>query len=471
MSGDIRVAIVGGGIAGLAAAHRLGELGLEGPYVLLERAPRLGGKIATERAGKYVIEGGPDCFLASKPAGVALCRTLGIENRLRGTDPRFRRSYVKRNGRLYELPAGITGLVPSRIRPLLTTRLLTLRGRMRAGLEMFVRSRADGADESIAGFVTRRFGVEAYRWLVEPLLSGIYAGDGEQLSLRATFPQLIELERRQGSVIRMMLKARVGRARPAGSGKAQLGFVTPVTGLDEIVEAIERTIPAPAIRRGVAVERLWQDGGAYVMRLDDGVELRAESVILATPSFITADLVAGFDDGLAAALREIPFVSTATVSVAFPAAAIARPLDGYGYVSPRAEGGPVVACTWTSNKFPDRVPQDGVLIRFFVGRAGAEEVVRASDDEIKRLIRAELERVLGISAEPVLWRIFRWPKGMPQYTLGHHDRLARIEDATGRHEGLFLAGASYRGIGIPDCIDSGRAAAAQAVGYVSGVAA
>jgi len=464
VSATVRVAVIGGGISGLAAAHRLvGQLGAD-EVLLLEADGRLGGKIMTERTGGYVIEGGPDCFLAMKPAGMELCRRLGIEHRIRGTNPGLRRSFVKRAGRLHELPDGLTGLVPSRIRPLLTTGILSPLGRVRAACEPLVPRRRESTDEAIAAFVSRRFGREAYDWLVEPLLSGIFAGNGEALSLGATFPQLAETERTHGSVLLPMLAARF--RRNGARGGLPLGFVTPETGLAEMVEALERALPPQQVWAGARVAELSRLRHGWRMTLADGRTVDALAVVCTAPAFAAAELLAPMDRELGRTLAAIPFVSTATVSVAFPRDAVPEPLGGSGYVSPRLEGGSVVACTWTSNKFPARVPKDGVLLRFFVGRAGREEPAFASDDEIRDLVRREMEGVHGITAEPALWRIFRWPRGLAQYTVGHLDRLAIVDRRTASLPGLQLAGASYRGVGIPDCIKSGWAAADAAAAHV-----
>jgi oxygen-dependent protoporphyrinogen oxidase len=461
VSAPVRVAVVGGGITGLAAALRLSErLGGVG-FILLEGDDRLGGKIATERAQGYVIEGGPDCFLASKPGGIALCCALGLEPQLRGTNPALRRTYIKRRGRLHELPEGLSGLVPSRIGPLLTSGLLSPLGRARAGVEWLVRARRSAEDESIAAFVTRRFGAEAYHWLVEPLLSGIFAGDGTQLSLEATFPQLAQIEREHGSVVGAMMRSRARRRGPTPPGP---GFVTTAGGLGEIVEAIAARLPAATRRMKAAVVAITRTAAGYRLTLASGEELFAENVVLATPAFAAAALLRPLAPELAAELEAIPYVSTATVSLAFLADGVPRPLDGYGYVSPRAEGGPIVACTWTSNKFTGRVPAGGVLIRFFLGRAGQEEIVNADDAALVGVAREELARLLDVTMEPSLTRVFRWPRGMPQYHVGHLARLDRIERLASRLPGLLLAGSAYRGIGVPDCITQGWAAAERALG-------
>jgi oxygen-dependent protoporphyrinogen oxidase len=425
--------------------------------ILIEDRPRVGGKIVTQHVGGLVIEGGPDCFLSAKPAGVALCRTLGLDDRLIGTNPNNRKTFVKRGGRLHPLPDGLTGLVPSRLSPLLTTSIMSPAGRIRAGLEMFVRANPVADDESIAQFVTRRFGSEAYHWLVEPLLSGIYAGNGEHLSLKTTFPRLAAIERTHGSILRQMMRR--GPRSHASTGSDVTGFVTLRGGLAELVAALEARLHAGHLKRGVAVTAVRSGPSGYDIELRDGTVLGAEAVILATPAYVTAQLLREFDYDLSSALATIPFVSTATVSVAFPASAVPRKLNGYGYVSPRAEGGPIVACTWTSNKFPERVSGGDVLIRFFIGREGAEEVAEWSDDLLLDVARAELAKLFGITEAPRTARVFRWPRAMPQYTIGHSNRLSRIDMLLERHRGLHLAGNSYRGVGIPDCIASGWSAA------------
>jgi oxygen-dependent protoporphyrinogen oxidase len=456
--------VVGGGITGLAAAQRLAEVGA--PFLLVEALPRLGGKIVTEHQDGFVIEGGPDCFLASKPAGVALVHMLGLGERLCGTSAANRRTYVKRAGRLHQLPEGITGLVPSRVGPLLRTRVLSLGGRLRAGCEALLPGRSSADDESIARFVTRRFGAEAYDWLVEPLLSGIYAGDGESLSLAATFPQLVSLERERGSILRAML----GRRSGTDPHDEPAGFVTPAGGLSEIVEALAARLPPTSVCCGVAVTGIERRAAQYRVTLSDDTTIDADRLLLATPAHVSAGLLEALDPPLARELNAIPFVSTATVSLAFPASVVPRPLDGYGYVSPRAEGGPIVACTWTSNKFPHRAPQGHVLVRFFVGRAGREAAVDVSDDALIDIGAAELARLFGVGAAPRLARVFRWHRAMPQYVVGHATRLERIARLSAAHRGLLLAGASYRGVGIPDCIASGWAAAQAALGALGAAA-
>ena len=452
------IVVVGGGITGLAAALRLQEAGAE--FLLVEAGRRLGGKILTERTGGFVVEGGPDCFLASKPDGMALVRRLGLDARLCRTDPAHRGTYVRRGGRLHRLPEGLTGLVPTRIRPLLSTTALTSLGRVRACLEPFIRSRALSDDESIAQFARRRFGRDTYDWLIEPLLSGIYAGDGEQISLAATFPFLAELERNEGSVLRAMARRRSGGA----------GFVTLVRGLAELVDALARRLPPERVRLGTAVTGLASHGSAYTVELSQGSAVDAERLILAIPAPVAARLVDPIDRTMSTELLGIPFVSTSTVSLGYAPGALRQPLSGYGFLSPRAAGGALVAGTWTSNKFPGRAPTSATLVRFFIGRAGMEHTLEQPDDALIHLARSEMGRIAGVSATPALARVFRWPQSMPQYVVGHRLRLERLGQLLARHPGLALAGASYRGVGIPDCIASGWTAAGDALEQIGAAA-
>jgi oxygen-dependent protoporphyrinogen oxidase len=304
------------------------------------------------------------------------------------------------------------------------------------------------------------------------LMGGIYAGDGEQLSLAATFPQLRRAELDYGGLIKGVVAARAATLADRPDGKPWPAFVTPATGVAEIVEALTRRLGDMDVRlraRAVRVQAAALAQAArpgYLVLLEGGEWLTAQAVILATPAFVTSELIAGLDSRAAAALRDIPYVSTATVSVAYPLADIPRPLDGYGYIIPRAEQRPILACTWTSTKFPRRAPPGFGLIRAFIGRAGQEGAPAGSDDELLSLVRAELRRTLGISAAPALRRIFRWPQAMPQYTLGHLERLAIIEQRLAALPGLFVAGSAYRGVGLPDCIQSGEHAAEAALKFV-----
>ncbi len=464
-----RIVVIGGGIAGLAAAYRLTQSAPDLTLTLIESETRLGGKITTERVDGFTIEGGPDLFLATKPRGLGLCRELGLEDRLQGTNKNSRRTYVMRGGQLYELPEGLTGLIPTRVGPMVRTGLLSPLGKLRMGLDFLIPPRSTNGDESLAAFVERRLGREVYDRLIEPLMSGIYAGNGEQLSLAATFPQLRQAELEYGGLIKGMLAAnKLAAQKQTPAPKRASAFLAPANGMAEIVEALEARLWGIDIRRGTRVVCIEAASAGYHVELENGDRLQADAVILATPAYVTAGLIANLDLQLARALHAIPYVSTITVSVAYPLADMrnARPLDGYGYIIPRAEDRSILACTWTSTKFPGRAPEGFGLIRAFIGRAGQESALDGTDEELLQLVREELRRTLGITTPPILYRLFRWPKAMPQYTLGHLDRLAIIERRLAAHPGLFVAGNAYRGIGIPDCIASGEAAAEAALKFL-----
>lgn len=469
-----RVVIIGGGIAGLSAAYFLQKkaAGAEIPLQLaiLEASSQWGGKITTERVGGFVVEGGPDTFLRTKPWAVTLCRELGLEERLHGTNPEQKNTYVLRNGSLHPLPDGLTMMIPTQFSPMVRTGLLSWPEKVRMGLDFLIPPQPLNGDESLGGFVSRRLGRAAYENLIEPLMSGIYAGDGDQLSLQATFPYLRDLEIKYGGLVKgaLAVRGRRGAATESvaqGQGGAGASvFLTPTTGLAEIVEALVARLGEGGadLRLDTRVERVIPYGGegpGYAVELEGGERLAADSVVLATPAYISGQLVSGMDPGLARELQEIPYVSTATVSLGYRKEDLPRPLDGYGYVIPRREGRKALACTWTSTKFPHRAPEGYALLRVFVGRAGQEEQVPWDEAGLLEIAREELRLTLGITAEPALQRVTIWERAMPQYNLGHPERLERIEARLEGLPGLELAGNGYGGIGIPDCIHSGELAA------------
>lgn len=458
------VVVIGGGISGLAAAHRLVRDAPEMRVTLLEAEDRLGGKIVTERVDGFVVEGGPDSFLAAKPRGVGLCEEVGLAGRLQGVTPQRRRAFVLSRGRLHDLPEGLTGLVPTRLAPLARSTLLSPLARIRVALDYAIPRRRDGGDESLGGFIRRRLGREAWERLVEPLMAGIYAADGDTLSLAATFPQLRQAELQHGGLIRGVLAARRAAATPGAPPTS--AFLTPDSGLGEIVAAVEERLRLGAvdIRTGTAAHAVTQANDRFDIRLHNGDVVTADTLIVATPAFAAADLLAESAPDLAAELQAIPHASTAIVTLAWRRDEIPHPLDGHGYVVPRVEGGAILACTWSSRKWAGRAPAGWELIRVFVGRSGQEDVLSLSDDALETLARGEVAERLGVRAMPSLHRITRWPRGMPQYVLGHPERIARIEASLSASPGLFLAGNAYHGVGLPDCIASGERAADRAMG-------
>ncbi len=459
-------AVIGGGIAGLSAAYYLNKLASQQtmPFSIhvYEQSQRFGGKITTERSDGFVIEGGPDTFIVTKPWAMELCRELGIADTLQGTNPQLKKTYILHRDRLHALPGGLTMMIPTEIAPMLTTGLLSLPGKLRMGMDFFIPPRRSVGDETMGEFVSRRIGREAYEHLIEPLMSGIYAGDGDKLSLQATLPYLKDLELKHGGLVKGALAVRKARAR---SGRAVQGsrslFQTPRTGLAELVEALLKNLRSSGIKlhNGAALHHIAIEVGDPQLSFSDGSSLHADGVILATPTFAAAQLLEIQDPVLSAELAAIEYVSTATVTMAFREDQLARPLDGYGYVIPRRELRKVLACTWTSSKFPHRAPEGHALLRVFIGRAGQQHDIAWDEKNLIELAREELANTLGIQAQPLFTRVHIFENAMPQYNRGHLQRLEKIEDRLKKLPWLALAGAGYRGIGIPDCIHSGDGAA------------
>ncbi len=471
--------IVGGGISGLTAAFALQDTasarGLSCRCTVLESASYWGGKIVTHRIGDLVTEAGPDSFLSQKQAGLDLCAKLGLADQVINTNETSKKACVLRDGRLYELPDGLISFAPRQWKPLLRSGLLDWIGLARMGLETLIpRGPAEG-DESLASFCRRRFGRQAFERVLEPLMAGIYAGDAEQMSLKATFPRFWELEQRHGSVIRGMVAARRVASQAAPGRPRHTMFVSLKNGLGDLVSALTDRLKQRDVelRLGCKVEALrvrsHQPGRwMYDLILDDGSALSSESLILATPAYVSADLLRPLSPIAGGLLDMIPYASTGTVALAYPAEQLAGAIEGFGFVVPRTEGRDLLAATWTSLKWPYRAPADRVLIRCYVGGVGRDDILNLDDRELAAKIRAELSALCGIRAEPVYAEVNRWWKAMPQYTVGHLDRLNQLEAALSRYPGLALTGAAYRGVGIPDCIRDGTAAAEKIVRDLSG---
>jgi oxygen-dependent protoporphyrinogen oxidase len=459
---------VGGGIAGLAAAHRALEIARERgrtvDLTLLEARHRLGGTIETERAGGYVIEGGPDAFLTEKPAALALCRRLGLQARLIGTDERFRRVWVWHRGRLHPIPEGFHLLAPARLGPVLTSRLFSWRGKARLALDLVLPRRRSDEDESLAAFVRRRLGREVLERVAQPLVAGIYSADPEELSLRATVPRFLELERAHRSLI-LGLRRAAHRAPSEGASGARFGlFASLAGGLGELVEALAARLPAGAARLGERVMQVERRAEGWRVRTEDGRIYDADRLVLAVEAHAAARLLRDVDPPLAALLQVIGYASSATVSLGYRRADVPHPLDGFGFVVPRTEGRDLLACTFSSVKFPGRAPPDHVLLRGFLGGALHPAVLEQDDASLVGRVRRDLRDALGIAAEPVLVRVRRHPAALPQYAVGHPVTVEAIERRLGALPGLHLAGAAYHGVGIADCVRSGEAAADAALG-------
>jgi oxygen-dependent protoporphyrinogen oxidase len=455
-AGILDVAIVGGGISGLAAAYELQRRGVNAR--VLEASARAGGVITTERFDGWVVDGGPDSILVSKPAAVALCRELGVDDRLVSTlTPRT--AYILRDERLHRLAEGSFLGFPLDARSLARSSVFTLGGRLRMAGELLLPRRGGEEDESVGTFVRRRFGQEAVDYLAEPLLAGIHAGDVDRLSIAALFPRLLEAERQSGSVLRAF---RAMRARPSPQG----AFVSFPGGTAEIVEALVAALAPGTVRLSTRVTDLHRHAE---YRLETGSEtIQARAVILAVPAYVAGSLLRVFDTTIAAMAEGIPYASTATVALGYRREQVSHPLEGSGFVVPRVERSPLLAATWVTSKWPHRAPEGHVLLRGFLGGGRDPRRLDADDAELVSLVVEELTELLGIGGAPLFTRLFRWTKQSPQYEVGHLQRVATIERQLNSIPGMFVTGSGFRAIGIPDCVADGRAIGAKAASFVSG---
>ena len=463
----MRLVVVGGGITGLAAAHRALELARERrialELTLVEARERLGGTIATERAGGFLIEAGPDSFLSEKPWALALCRRLGLEDRLARTDDRYRKVFVWHAGRLHPLPDGWELLAPTRLAPFLSSRLFSWPGKLRMAFDL-VLPRGIADDESLGAFVRRRLGREALERVAQPLVAGIYTADPDDLSLTATMPRFAELEKQERSIILGLRRARRRALETGVSGARWSLFVTLKEGMEDLVAALATRLQPGTVLLKQRVAGVERRGDRWRVATAEGADLDADRVIVATESHAAARMLRYVDPTLATLLAEVPYASSATVTLGYRRADVPHPLDGFGFVVPHAEKRALLACTFSSVKYAGRAPEGDVLLRAFVGGALNEAVLELDDAPLVMRARAELREALGITAAPALARVFRWPKAMPQYHVGHLARVETIERRAGALPGLDLAGGAYRGVGIADCVRSGEAAAERALG-------
>lgn len=462
-----RIAVIGGGIAGLAAAHRLVELEPDTHVRLYEKSSRLGGVIETVHEQGFQIEQSADNFITTVPYGLELCRRLGLADQLVQTNPKFRQTYVARRGRLYKLPDGFLMMAPTRMWPLALTPLLSPWGKLRAGMEYFIPASRETADESMAAFVTRRLGREAFERLVEPLVGAIHAADVEKLSVDATLSRFREMEREHGSLIRAMryqMAARRKSHRQKGESGARYSmFVTLREGLSAMIDALAERLPQQSVCLDSPIDRIEQvQGGGW--RIHSGVtEETFDAVILATPSFVSGELLAPLDAELGQLLGRIEHSGTAIVSLGFDRKQINHPMSAAGAVIGRIEKSPLLAISFSSQKYPHRAPEGKTVLRIFVGGVRTPEMAEMEDDRLLKIVLDELRGLLGISGKPEYARVAHWPRTMPQYHVGHLTLVDRIESRVDKLPGLVLAGNAYHGVGMPDCIHGGEQAAERAL--------
>ena len=473
----LRVAVIGSGITGLAVAQRLVSRSENVQVVLLESSRRLGGIIRTEAADGFLMELGPDSFITNKPAAIQLCEEIGFADQLIPTDAGFRRSLVLRNGKPMPVPDGFMLMAPSKPWAILTTPILSLAGRLRLLSEALISRRTTEEDESLASFVRRRFGQQALERLVQPLIGGIYTADPEKLSLKATMPRFSEMEQSHGSVIRATLaQQKIDRKRSSaqqesssdssGSGARYGLFATAAGGLSDMVAAIERTLLKSGrveIQLGVEVagiERPTASNSNWAVQLKDQRSMMFDAVIVTLPTHAAARILkTAISPELHAALQEIEYASSAIVVSGHQLSDFDHPMDAFGLVVPAIERRKILAVSFSSRKFPDRAPAGQILLRTFVGGAMQPELLNNDDDTIAGFVNAELRSIFGMKAEPMFSEVIRYNNAMPQYHVGHLDRVARIESLLKNTPGLHLAGSAYTGVGIPDSIASGWVAA------------
>ncbi|MFZ0959653.1 MAG: protoporphyrinogen oxidase [Terriglobia bacterium] len=489
-----RVAVIGGGISGLAAAYTLARARQAGAPIeelLIEASPCLGGVIQTETVEGFVVEAGPDSFLAEKPQAAAMAHVMGLSGNLMGSNDHARRTYILHRGRLQPLPDGLMFLVPTRLWPMVATRLLPLSTKLAAAWELFSSPPADQGDESVASFVKRHYGQAMVENIADPLLAGVYGGDSAALSVRSVLPRFWEMERRHGSLTRATLAAMRQRRKAnsssngldsAGTGNAPPRklplFMTLKGGLEQLTQKLAAQVEKNRIFvrcRVLALEfSPGGPGGAadscsrrFQIACEGGKAYDADAVILSLPANLAGGLASSLDRHLSDLLDGIPYSSAMTVSLGFDERARTSLPPGFGFLVPRKEQRRMLACTFVHAKFDHRAPEGKAMLRCFLGGARDPEVLGLNDEEVVAIVRRELKEILDFSAEPLFFRVHRWPASMAQYPVGHRERVSAIEERLGDLPGLYLAGNAYSGIGISDCIRTGRNAAEKALEYLA----
>jgi len=454
-----RLAIIGGGISGLAAAYALEEkrrAGVEVEYVLYEASPRLGGVLVTDKVDGCILEAGADSFLTEKPWAIELCQKIGLGDQLIGSNDADRKTYILVHGKLIEMPDGLMFMVPTKLAPTLMSPLFSAQTKLRMAREWFHPPRKATEDETVAAFVERHYGPEMVDRLADPLLSGVYGGEASQLSVRAVLPRFAEMEAKHGSLGRAMLAARAAMAR-APKTKPRPLFTSLKEGMQQMVDALVAALDAASLKTETPVQAISPEAGGWVVSA--GLQSdQFDAVIVALPTHAVAALIQRSGPDLSAELGAIQYSSSVTVALGYGKQVRDSLPPGFGFLVPRSEGKRMLAATFVHNKFPHRAPDDRAILRCFLGGARGEQMLALSEDQILTIVRQELDQILGLKAEPLFTRVFKWRGAMAQYGLGHLDRLERIETLRKKLPGLALAGNGYSGIGVPDCVRTGTAA-------------
>ncbi len=456
-----RIAIIGGGISGLAAAfaleerRRAGNLPVE--YVLFEASPRLGGVMVTDRVDGCLVEAGPDSFLTEKPWAIDLCKKIGLGDQLIGSNDPDRKTYILVKGKLVVMPDGLMFMVPTKILPTVFSPLFSLRSKVRMAAEWFHPPRAASTDETVAEFVERHYGPEMVDRLADPLLSGVYGGEASQLSVRSVLPRFSDMEAKHGSLGRAMLAARKKMAGAAKRPAAPL-FTSLKDGMQQMVDALVARLDAKSLHVSCPVRSVVAQGRGWTVSAGYQSD-HFDALIVATPAPAAASVLYAADEKLASELDQIRYSSSVTVTLGYDENVRRSLPPGFGFLIPRSEGCRMLAATFVHNKFPHRAPENRAIVRCFLGGARDEQVLDNNDNDILRIVRTELEQILGLTAEPLFARVYKWKGAMAQYSVGHLERLKRIEALCQELPGLALAGNGFSGIGVPDCVRSGTEAA------------
>ncbi len=455
------IVVVGGGMTGLSAAWYLQESGASLDITLVEPEPRLGGKVLTERQDGFLVEGGPESFLAQKPWALELVKEVGLDQEV--VRPAANQVFLLHGGRLQPIPEGLLGLVPARPSALWKAEFLSLAGKARASMEPVVPRRRGNGDESLRRFLRRRLGGEWAARLGEPLMAGIHAGDGGMLSMQALFPNLVAWERKYGSIARAMRK----EMKPAPPGKRVSPFVTFKGGADALTEAVAKRLTSVRKLTGRRVTRIAKPGASYTLTLDKGETLTADYIVLTTPTYVSAQLLLQLSPQVSALLDKLPYASTASVTLAFKRSAVAHPLNGSGFLVPKSETFPITACTWSSAKWAGRAPEGYALLRAFVGWIGDDSFMRQTDAALVHSAIEALRPLLGLQGQAERTWVHRWARAMPQYQVGHVQWIDAVQKALAGHPDVVLTGSAFHGVGLPDCVRQGREAAERIIASIT----
>lgn len=470
----LKLVIVGGGITGLSAAYYAQKMsrekGLPLHVTLLEQGPSLGGKIQTAHRDGFIIERGPDSFLARKMPIIELSQELGLAEEWAPTNPKAKKTYILYQNKLHRMPPGLMLGIPTELLPFMQTGLVSFTGKMRAGMDLVIKKRKETDDESLGHFLERRLGKEVVANIAEPLLSGIYAGDAYALSLQATFPQFQALEQNKRSLILGMLSSKKqtqqSTALPDIAKKSM--FLSFKNGLSSLVDRLQEACHEVDIQCHTTVnhvEPIDSPNKGYTVHVDHSAPIEADAVIMTTPPYVTAKQLPACQSKTI--LGNIPHATVASVVLTFNKTELGLDLDGAGFVVPRKEGRTITACTWTSSKWGHVAPEDKVLLRAYVGRAGEEDIVHQADETIIARVVKDLNDIIGLEATPLFTQVNRWIRSMPQYPIGHKQNIQFVHRELEQHlPGLYVCGAGYEGVGLPDCIGQGKQAATKALSHL-----